>query len=186
MKRYFDFSLALFLILLMSIPIIFLFILNFFSPNLNLIHWSRRIGKNNIEFLMPKIRTMKMGTPNVSTDMLNKPEKHITKIGSFLRRYSIDEIPQIWSILKGDMSFVGPRPALYSQSRLIKLRCKNNIDKILPGITGWAQINGRDNLSLVEKIAFEKEYLNRKSFLFDFKIICLTVLRIFIKKNISH
>jgi len=186
MKRLFDFSLALFLIIIFIGPILLFFILNFILPNLEFIHWSRRIGKNNVEFLMPKIRTMEIGTPNVATDLLNDPEKHITKIGYFLRKYSIDETPQILSVLKGEMSFVGPRPALYNQYSLIRLRNLNGIDKLQPGLTGWAQINGRDTLSLSKKIMFEKEYLKKNSFMFDLKVICLTVVKIFSKKNISH
>ena len=186
MKRFLDFSLALFLIVIFIGPFFLFFVLNLILPDFKFIHWSRRIGKNNIEFLMPKIRTMLKDAPNVATDLLDDPDRHITKIGSFLRKYSIDEIPQIWSILRGEMSFVGPRPALYNQHSLIKLRKLNGIDKLQPGLTGWAQINGRDILSLSDKVYFEKEYLRQKSFIFDFKIIWLTVVNIFSKKNISH
>ena len=186
MKRLLDFSLALFLIIIFIGPILLLFVFNFILPNLKIIHWSRRVGKNNIEFLMPKIRTMEIGTPNVATDLLDDPDRYITKIGSILRKYSMDEIPQIWSILRGEMSFVGPRPALYNQYSLIKLRNLNGIDNLKPGLTGWAQINGRDNLSLSEKVTFDIEYLTNKSFLFDIKIIFLTLIRALRKKNISH
>jgi O-antigen biosynthesis protein WbqP len=186
MKRLLDFFLAITLATFFFVPLIMIFIINKFFPKFQLIHWSRRIGVNGIEFLMPKIRTMKIGAPNVASDLLKNPNFHLTKIGSLLRKYSLDEIPQIWSILKGDMSFVGPRPALYNQYELIKLRKINGIDRLLPGLTGWAQINGRDSLSLVEKVNYEKEYLDKNSFIFDLKIIYLTVKLTVSKKNISH
>ena len=186
MKRLLDFSLALFLIIIFIGPILFLFLFNFILPNLKIIHWSRRIGKNNAEFLMPKIRTMEIGTPNVATDLLDDPDRHITKIGSILRKYSIDEIPQIWSILRGEMSFVGPRPALYNQYSLIKLRNLNGIDNLKPGLTGWAQINGRDDISIEKKVQLEQEYLYKRSTLFDIEIIIKTFTNVLFSKGVSH
>jgi O-antigen biosynthesis protein WbqP len=129
---------------------------------------------------------MKMGTPAVATHLLNNPDSHLTSIGSFLRKSSLDELPQLWSILSGDMSFVGPRPALFNQHDLIELRTRNGVHKLLPGLTGWAQINGRDELPIPEKVALDIEYLQKKSFFFDIKIILLTALKVLRRDNVSH
>jgi len=186
MKRLFDLTLAILLIIIFIVPCIIFVLVNFIAPRFQLVFWSKRIGKNNKEFMMPKLRTMKIDTPNVATHLLVDPKTQVTKIGQFLRKYSIDEIPQVWSVLKGDMSFVGPRPALYNQFDLIKIRNLHGVECLLPGITGWAQINGRDSLSINEKVTFDIEYLTNKSFLFDIKIIFLTLVRVLNKKNISH
>lgn len=149
------------------------------------IHWSKRIGKNNQIFLMPKFRTMRIDTPQVATHLLDG-KSYLTPIGGFLRKSSLDEIPQLISVIKGDMSLVGPRPALFNQYDLMELRTKHGVHTLLPGVTGWAQINGRDELSIPEKVEFDADYLRRKSLGFDIKIIFLTVLKVVLRKGISH
>lgn len=150
------------------------------------LYWSDRVGRGNNIFKMPKFRSMCVGTPAVATHLLSDPKAHLTPIGSFLRKSSLDELPQLWSILKGDMSFVGPRPALFNQHDLIELRTKAGVHDLLPGLTGWAQINGRDELPIPEKVALDVEYLHRKSFIFDMKIIFMTALRVVRRDNVTH
>lgn len=149
------------------------------------IHWSKRIGKNNQIFLMPKFRTMRIDTPQVATHLLDG-KSYLTPIGGFLRKSSLDEIPQLISVIKGDMSLVGPRPALFNQYDLMELRTKHGVHTLLPGVTGWAQINGRDELSIPEKVEFDADYLRRKSLGFDIKIIFLTALKVVLRKDITH
>ena len=151
-----------------------------------IIHWSKRIGKDNIIFMMPKFRTMTTNTPDVATHLLQDPSTYYTPVGKFLRNYSIDELPQLYSILIGDMSLVGPRPALHNQDDLVILRTEVGVHSLLPGITGLAQINGRDNLSIQEKVEFDLNYLKEKSFRFDIYIIWLTALKVLKRVNISH
>jgi len=186
MKTVFDKFFSLFLILLLFFPILLISIAVKLSSDGPVIHWSDRIGQNNINFKMPKFRSMIMVTPDVPTHLLNNPEIYLTKFGKFLRISSLDEIPQLYSILKGDMSFVGPRPALFSQNDLINKRIENGIDKLKPGITGWAQINGRDELSISEKVSLDFEYLKRQSFLFDMKILWLTLVKVLKHENVLH
>ncbi len=150
------------------------------------IYWSDRVGRGNQLFRMPKFRTMQTDTPALATHLLNDPDRFLTPIGSFLRKSSLDELPQIWSILCGAMSFVGPRPALYNQGDLIAMRTEHGIDRILPGLTGWAQINGRDEIGLPEKVALDVEYLQRRSLALDFKIILMTVTRVIRRTDVSH
>ena len=150
------------------------------------LYWSKRVGQNNIIFNMPKFRTMQICAPSVATHLLSDPEKFLTPIGGFLRRTSLDELPQLFSILEGSMSFVGPRPALFNQDDLINLRSDSGISRLKPGVTGWAQINGRDDLSIQKKVEFEKEYLKKMSFVFDLKIIWLTFFKVFKRDGISH
>lgn len=150
------------------------------------LHKSRRVGVNGKVFLMPKFRTMSVDTPEVATHLLQNPEQFITPLGRFLRKYSLDELPQIISILKGEMAFVGPRPALYNQEDLIKLREENDIHKLLPGITGWAQVNGRDELTIIEKVEYDEEYLKRASVSFDIYIIWLTIIKVIKRDDILH
>ena len=159
MKRFLDIILCVLCIIILSLPFIIIISLVFFSSPGGILHWSKRIGKNNCEYFMPKIRTMQLGTPNVASHLLKDPTKHLTSVGSFLRRTSLDEIPQIWSILKGDMSFVGPRPALYNQYDLIELRTNYGVHKLLPGLTGLAQISGRDDLPIPKKVEKDTFYL---------------------------
>lgn len=150
------------------------------------LYWSDRVGRDNKQFKMPKFRTMKLNTPQVATHLLKGVEDFYIPYGNFLRKLSIDELPQLYSIIKGDMGLVGPRPALFNQDDLMALRIENRIDHLLPGVTGWAQVNGRDELSLKMKVGYEVEYLNRKTFLFDLYIIWLTVLKVIKKDGISH
>lgn len=151
-----------------------------------IIYYSDRVGMNNTIFKMPKFRTMLINTPPVATHLLVNPDSYLSPIGAFLRQSSLDELPQLLSVIKGDMSFVGPRPALFNQLDLIALRKERGLDKLLPGITGWAQVNGRDELSIPEKVSLDFEYLNRKSFWFDIKILLLTVFKIFKRDGVTH
>ena len=150
------------------------------------LYWSDRVGRHNRLFKMPKFRTMRIDTPAVATHLLKNPDQWLTPIGSFLRKSSLDELPQLWSILKGDMSFVGPRPALFNQHDLITLRSEKGIDELLPGLTGWAQVNGRDELLIPKKVELDAEYLQRQSLLFDLKILWATVLKVLSKGGVSH
>lgn len=150
------------------------------------VFWSERVGKNNKNFMMPKFRTMKIDTPQVATHLLRGSQSHLTSIGSFLRKSSLDELPQLWSILKGDMSFVGPRPALFNQEDLIKLRTDAGVHKLVPGLTGWAQINGRDEISIPEKVKLDEYYLNNYSLMFDLKIFIQTFFKVVGSKDIQH
>ncbi len=150
------------------------------------LYWSDRIGRNNRMFKMPKFRTMRIDTPAVATHLLKDPQRYLTPIGGFLRRTSLDELPQLWSILKGDMSFVGPRPALYNQADLIALRTQHGVHALTPGLTGWAQVNGRDELSIPDKVRLDVEYLHRKSLIFDLKILWITFLRVIRRQGVSH
>lgn len=150
------------------------------------LYWSDRVGRNNTIFKMPKFRSMQIGTPAVATHLLADPKAYLTPIGSFLRKSSLDELPQLWSILKGDMSFVGPRPALFNQHDLIELRTKAGVHDLVPGLTGWAQINGRDELPIPQKVALDVEYLHRQSFFMDIKIILLTALKVLKRDNVTH
>jgi len=186
MKRYFDLFIGA--ILSLSLVIIMLLIavtirLTSKGPSL---YWSDRVGKNNKIFKMPKFRSMLTGAPVVATHLLDNPDSYLSPIGNFLRLSSLDELPQILSVLKGDMSFVGPRPALYNQDDLIALRTQKGVDKLLPGITGWAQVNGRDELSIPDKVTLDVEYLNRQSFWFDMKILWMTFLKVIKRDGVSH
>lgn len=149
-------------------------------------YWSNRVGKCNSIFRMPKFRTMRVGTPAVATHLLSDSDQYLTPVGSFLRQSSLDELPQLWSILIGDMSFVGPRPALFNQDDLIALRTQYGVDELVPGLTGWAQVNGRDELSIPVKVQYEVEYLNKQSFWFDLKILGLTFLKVVRRAGVSH
>lgn len=184
--RIFNVFVSFLLAVLLFVPFVVVYILVKLTSPGPAIHWSKRIGKNNKIFLMPKFRTMMTNTPQLATHLLGKGESYLTPIGSLLRKTSLDEIPQLWSVLKGDMSLVGPRPALFNQDDLMQLRTKNNVHTLLPGVTGWAQINGRDELSIEEKVKYDKDYLERKSFYFDLKILFLTAYKVILRKNISH
>ncbi len=150
------------------------------------LYWSDRVGRNNKIFRMPKFRSMRLGTPSVATHLLANPQRHLTTLGPFLRRTSLDELPQLWSILVGHMSFVGPRPALFNQADLIALRTAQGVDKLLPGLTGWAQINGRDEIPIPEKVALDAEYLRRQSLQFDIRILWMTALKVLRRDGVSH
>lgn len=149
-------------------------------------YWSDRVGRDNKNFSMPKFRSMRVDTPAVATHLLDNPVQFLTPVGSFLRKSSLDELPQLWSIIKGDMSFVGPRPALFNQHDLIALRTEYGVDKLIPGLTGWAQINGRDELPIPEKVKMDVEYMQQQSFLFDIKIIFMTFVKILKSDGIKH
>jgi O-antigen biosynthesis protein WbqP len=185
-KRVFDIVLATLLALLLLVPLLLLALAVRLTSRGPTLYWSDRVGRNNTIFKMPKFRSMQTGTPVVATHLLSNPDACLTPIGSFLRRSSLDELPQLWNILKGDMSFVGPRPALFNQYDLIELRTRYGVDALLPGLTGWAQINGRDELPIPQKVILDVEYLNKKSLCFDIKIIFQTVLKVIKRYNVTH
>jgi O-antigen biosynthesis protein WbqP len=186
MKRLFDLIISISFVLLLLMPIVIIAFAVRVTSNGPIIYWSDRIGRNNIVFKMPKFRTMKYDTPPMATHLMKEPHKFLSPIGGFLRKYSLDEIPQLYSIIKGNMSLVGPRPALFNQYDLIKLRTENKLDNLVPGLTGWAQINGRDDLSIDLKVALDKEYLKKKSFSFDLKILFLTIKMVTKRSGITH
>lgn len=186
MKRLFDLVLALCAAVILLLPLMVVALaVRLTSPG-PVLYWSDRVGKGNRIFKMPKFRSMRMGTPAVATHMLQDPKAYLTPIGSFLRKSSLDELPQLWSIIRGDMSFVGPRPALFNQNDLIALRSQYGVDELLPGLTGWAQVNGRDELPIPQKVQFDAEYLRRQSLWFDMKIIGLTFYRVIRRDSITH
>ena len=186
MKRIFDLLFAVISLALLLIPMLLIAIVIRLTSKGPSIYWSDRIGKDNEIFKMPKFRSMLIDTPTIATHLLNNPDTYLSPIGSFLRRYSLDELPQLLSVLKGDISFVGPRPALYNQDYLIDLRTEKGVNKLLPGITGWAQVNGRDELLIPDKVALDVEYINRQSFWFDMQILWMTFLKVFKRDGISH
>ncbi len=186
MKRPFDFILALLTLTLLALPMLLIALLVRLTSPGPALYWSDRIGADNRIFRMPKFRTMRTGTPAVATHLLADPAAHLTPIGGFLRRTSLDELPQLWSILKGDMSFVGPRPALFNQDDLVALRTEHGVHRLVPGLTGWAQVNGRDDLPIPQKVRMDAEYLRRQSFLFDLKILWMTALKVLAKDGVSH
>ena len=186
MKRTFDLFMGVAILVLLVAPMLLISIAVRFSSKGPALYRSDRVGKNNTIFKMPKFRSMLIDTPAVATHLLDNPSAYLSPIGGFLRRSSLDELPQLISVLKGDMSFVGPRPALYNQDDLIDLRTANGVDKLLPGITGWAQVNGRDELSISDKVALDVEYLNRQSFWFDMKILWMTFLKVVKRDGVSH
>ena len=186
MKRFCDLVIVLILSFFLIIPMLVLSIFIFFTSKGNVIYWSQRVGQFNHYFNMPKFRTMRVNTPTVATHLLKNPDMHLTPIGSFLRKSSLDELPQLWSVLKGDMSLVGPRPALFNQDNLITLRKEREVDKLKPGITGWAQVNGRDELSISDKVALDVEYLEQQSFWFDMKILWITLMKVTKVNGVSH
>ena len=185
-KRLFDLFTAVTLLVLLSIPMVLIFILIRATSNGSVLYWSDRVGKGNKIFKMPKFRSMKIGSPVVATHLIKDADLYLTPIGKFLRRFSLDELPQLFSIIKGDMSFVGPRPALYNQDDLVLLRKEKGVDNLVPGLTGWAQINGRDDITISDKVKLDAEYLELKSFWFDLKILKATLLKSINKDEISH
>lgn len=186
MKRLFDLFFGLALSLVLMLPMVLIGFLIKLTSNGPVIHWSNRVGIDNKIFKMPKFRSMKIETPNVATHKLKNPNEFYSPIGSFLRSSSLDELPQLFSIIKGDMSFVGPRPALFNQNDLINLRSEKGIHKLKPGVTGWAQINGRDNLSIQEKVNLDNEYKSNQSISLDVKIILMSIIKVFKQDNVSH
>jgi O-antigen biosynthesis protein WbqP len=186
MKRGFDLVLALCAAVLLAVPILLLAMLVRLSSAGPVLYWSDRVGKDNRIFKMPKFRSMRIGTPAVATHLLQDANAYVTPFGRFLRKTSLDELPQLWSILKGDMSFVGPRPALFNQSDLIALRTQYGVHVLVPGLTGWAQVMGRDELPIPQKVQRDVEYLRRKSFWFDLHILWLTVVKVLRRDGVSH
>lgn len=186
MKRIIDLLLAIVALFIFSIPIVLVALAIKLTSKGPVVYWSDRVGQHNRIFRMPKFRTMKVDTPAVATHLLSNPDHYLTPIGSFLRRSSLDELPQIWSIFCGDMSFVGPRPALFNQDDLIQLRTERQVHSLLPGLTGWAQINGRDELAIPDKVALDVFYLENRGFLFDIKILLLTLLRVVQRDGVVH
>jgi O-antigen biosynthesis protein WbqP len=186
MKRLFDLLLTLFVAIVFSLPILVIVMIVRLTSSGPALYWSNRVGRGNMIFKMPKFRTMQVGTPAVATHLLSDSDQYLTPVGSFLRKASLDELPQLWSILVGDMSFVGPRPALFNQADLIALRSQYGVDKLVPGLTGWAQVNGRDELSIPVKVQYEVEYLQKQSFWFDLKILGLTFLKVVRRAGVSH
>lgn len=186
MKRLFDLAVALVAAVVMALPIFLVAVaVRLTSPGPAL-YWSDRIGRNNRIFRMPKFRSMRIDTPAVATHLLQDPGQWLTPIGSLLRKSSLDELPQLWSILKGDMSFVGPRPALFNQEDLIALRTEKGIHELVPGLTGWAQVNGRDELPIPQKVQLDAEYLQRRSLVFDLKILWMTAIKVLVRDGVTH
>lgn len=186
MKRLFDLGLAVVLSVLLLLPVALVALTVRLTSTGPILYWSNRVGRNNTIFKMPKFRSMRIDTPAVATHLLQNPDQWLTPIGSFLRKSSLDELPQLWSILKGDMSFVGPRPALFNQDDLIALRTEKSVHKLMPGLTGWAQVNGRDELPIPQKVELDAEYLQRQSFRFDLKILWMTTLKVLARDGVSH
>ena len=186
MKRNFDFCVSLCLIGIFLFPILLIALLVRLTSRGPALYWSDRVGVDNQIFKMPKFRTMRIDTPAVATHLMQNPDEYLTPIGPFLRKSSLDELPQLWSVLKGDMSFVGPRPALFNQDDLIALRTEKGVHRLVPGITGWAQINGRDDIPIPKKVEYDEYYLNHRSLYFDLKILLLTFFKVTRAENVSH
>lgn len=186
LKRLFDIALSVVLLAIFAVPMVLIGVSIRLTSSGPALYWSRRVGRDNSVFNMPKFRTMRVDTPVLATHLMESPETYLTPIGSVLRRTSLDELPQLWSILAGDMSFVGPRPALFNQDDLIALRARAGIDRLVPGLTGWAQVNGRDELPVDEKVRFDSEYLQGRSLCLDLRIIFITLVKVFRRHGISH
>jgi len=186
MKRMLDVLLGLLLLCFLSIPMILIALIVKLTSKGPVLYWSDRVGINNTIFRMPKFRTMRPDTPEMATHLMKNPDSYLTSVGSFLRKFSLDELPQLWSILKGDMSFIGPRPALHNQDDLINLRTIKGIHKLIPGITGWAQVNGRDDIPIPLKVEYDAYYMKNKSMLLELKIIWWTIVNVLRKKGIKH
>ena len=186
MERIVDLVVGLSALDMLVVPIVMVAISVKLTSKGSVLYWSDRVGRKNKIFRMPKFRTMGLDAPAVASHLMSNPDAYLSPIGGFLRRTSLDEMPQLWSILKGDMSFVGPRPALFNQDDLIALRTEEGVDRLMPGLTGWAQVNGRDELPIPEKVALEVEYLERQSFWFDMYILWLTVLKVLSRDGITH
>jgi len=186
MKRLFDIGLCLSVLLVVFFPMLMVALLVKLTSKGPVLYWSDRMGKDNKIFSMPKFRSMKVDTPAVATHLLEDPKSVLTPIGDFLRKSSLDELPQLWCVLKGDMSFVGPRPALFNQYDLIALRTEKGVHKLEVGVTGWAQVNGRDELPIPQKVDLDVDYLERKSLFFDMYILWLTFIKVIRRDGVSH
>lgn len=186
MKRLFDLALASCAAIVLLLPVTLVALAVRLTSKGPALYWSDRVGRGNSIFKMPKFRSMRIGTPAVATHLLQDPNAYLTPIGSFLRKSSLDELPQLWSILVGDMSFVGPRPALFNQQDLIALRTQSGVHELVPGLTGWAQVNGRDELPIPDKVKLDAEYLQRQSLAFDLRILWMTFLKVLRRDGVSH
>ena len=186
MKRVFDIFLGCFAALILSGPVLLVALAVRLTSKGPALYWSDRVGRHNVIFKMPKFRSMRVGTPAVATHLLADAASHLTPIGSFLRKSSLDELPQLWSILVGDMSFVGPRPALFNQHDLIALRTEQGVHQLVPGLTGWAQVNGRDELPIPDKVKLDVAYLQGRSLWFDIRILWLTLVKVLAREGVSH
>ena len=185
-KRIFDLVVVVLLLTLLVIPMLLIASVVRVTSEGSVLYWSDRIGQSNVIFRMPKFRTMRLDTPAVATHLMSDPDAFLSSIGGFLRRTSMDELPQLFSIFKGDMSFVGPRPALFNQDDLVGSRTEKGVNQLKPGLTGWAQVNGRDELPIPEKVALDVEYMERQSFWFDLKILWMTFLKVVRRVGVSH
>jgi len=186
MKRVFDIFLGCLVVLILFVPVLLVAIAVRLTSKGPVLYWSKRVGRNNVVFNMPKFRSMRVGTPAVATHLLTDARSHLTPIGSFLRKSSLDELPQLWSIFAGDMSFVGPRPALFNQHDLIALRKQHGVHELVPGLTGWAQVNGRDELPIPDKVKLDAAYLHQQSLSLDIRILWMTFLKVLNRDGISH
>ena len=185
-KRIFDLTTAILLLFCLSLPLLLIAIIIKLTSVSPVLYWSDRVGKDNRIFKMCKFRTMRADTPAIATHLLKDADYYLTPVGNFLRKFSLDELPQLFNILSGDMTLVGPRPALFNQNDLIELRTKKNVHTLIPGVTGWAQVNGRDELSIPLKVELDEYYLKNKSFLFDLKILCITIIAVIRGKGVQH
>ena len=185
-KRFFDLAMAGFFLCFLSVPMLVVGLMVKLTSKGPALYWSDRVGIHNTIFRMPKFRTMRADTPAVATHLLENPDAYLTSIGSFLRKFSLDEMPQLYSILKGDITFVGPRPALFNQDDLVGLRTGKGVHKLIPGITGWAQVNGRDELPIPVKVEFDAYYLKNRSFSFDLKILWMTFIKVVKREGVTH
>ncbi|MEQ1534328.1 MAG: sugar transferase [Burkholderiaceae bacterium] len=186
MKRFCDLLLGVLVTFILGFPLLVVALMVKLTSKGPVLYWSDRVGRNNTIFKMPKFRSMQVGTPAVATHLLSNPNIYLTPVGSFLRKSSLDELPQLWSIIKGDMSFVGPRPALFNQHDLVALRTQHGVNALLPGLTGWAQVNGRDELPILEKVKLDVEYLKRQSLSFDVYILWETFVKVLLRDGVSH
>lgn len=186
MKRLFDIVLALVLVAILIVPVVLIAILVKITSEGPALYWSERVGKNNVLFRMPKFRTMRIDAPVVATHLMADPDRYVTPVGRMLRKTSLDELPQLWSILRGEMSFVGPRPALFNQHDLVQLRSQQGVDRLVPGLTGWAQVNGRDDIAIEDKVVLDTEYLRRQSFMFDCEILLRTFAKVARRQGVAH
>ena len=186
LKRFFDLAMAFGVLVLLSMPMLIIAVLVKVTSKGPALYWSDRVGIDNRIFRMPKFRTMRIDTPAVATHLMKNPDAYLTSVGSFLRKFSLDELPQLYSIFKGDISFVGPRPALFNQDDLVELRTGKGIHELIPGVTGWAQVNGRDELPIPVKVEFDAYYLKNRSFFFDLKILWMTFIKVVKREGVTH
>jgi O-antigen biosynthesis protein WbqP len=186
MKRLVDVLGSVFLLFCFIIPMILIALLVKLTSSGPVLYWSDRVGINNTIFRMPKFRTMRLETPEMATHLMEDPDRYLTPVGPFLRKFSLDELPQLWSILNGDMSLIGPRPALYNQDDLIALRTKKGVHRLIPGVTGWAQVNGRDEIPIPVKVEYDAYYMNHQSMILDLKIAWMTLVNVLGKRGVKH